>query len=420
MGLVGLAAFGLLYVTQPLLPQLSREFGVDATRASLSLSVTTGALALLVVPATWLGQRIGRRRTIGAGLLTATLLTLLGPLAPTFGVLLGLRALTGAALAAVVGVAMGHVAAEVHPRGLATAMGVYVAGNSLGGVSGRLLASLVVDASSWRWALAALGLLALLATLGFWRLLPPGTTGQPQQRAGRRRSRDRGALTDPALLALLAIPFLLMGGFVAVYNFLTYRLTSAPFGLPSAIVGAVFLTYLSGTVASALAGRAADRLGRPPVLLSSTAVMAGGLLLTLPPWLPSVVLGLLVFTAGFFGAHSAASGWAPVVGGARGAEASALYVLTYYAGSSLFGAVVGLGWRAGGWPLTVGIVEVLIVLAAGAALVVTVRLRHRAGEGPPPSGAGEGNPSSAGEGLPASSSAKPPAQSRAQARYADR
>lgn len=401
----GLAAFGLLYATQPLLPRLSAQFDVDATTASLSVSVTTGALALLVVPATWLGQRVGRRRTMLIGLVASVVLMIGCAVAPSFAVLLAFRAASGVALAAVVGVAMGHVAAEVHPAGLGSAMGLYVAGNSVGGVTGRLVSSLVVDVTSWRWALAAIGVLGLVATVLFWRLLPPSVAPAPAT-SGRRAAADpaptpagrpaaaadhgagpparrRAARIPGRLVALLALPFLLMGGFVATYNFLTYRLTAAPFRVSSAVVGAVFLTYLAGTLASALAGRAADRVGRPPVLFVSIAMMGAGLLLTLPPWLPAVVAGLLVFTAGFFGAHSTASGWAPVVGAEHPATAGALYVFAYYAGSSVFGAAVGLGWNAGGWSLTVALVEAMIAVAAAAAVVVTVRSRRAATDAPP-------------------------------------
>ncbi|SHN43596.1 MFS transporter [Cryptosporangium aurantiacum] len=146
----------------------------------------------------------------------------------------------------------------------------------------------------------------------------------------------------------------------------------------------MFLTYLAGTAASAIAGRLADRVGRPPVLAVSIGLMAVGLLLTLPPWLPTVALGLLVFTAGFFAAHSTASGWAPVVGSARPATASALYVFAYYAGSSVFGSVVGLGWHAGGWMLTVVLIEALVLLAAAASLVVTRRMRPHPKPAPAP------------------------------------
>ena len=378
MGLAGLAAFGILYATQPLLPQLSAEFGVGPTRGSLSVSAATGALALFVLPASAVAVRVGRVRSIGVGLLVATLLTALAAVAPTYDVLLGLRLLAGVALAGVVAVAMGHVAAEVHPRGLGAAMGLYVAGNSLGGVGGRLVTSTVVDLAGWRWAVAVLAVLALLATAGFWRLVPPSVGVPPVVRPGGLRDSLPRLLADPAVAALVAVPFVLMGAFVATYNYLTYRLAEAPFGLPSAVLGLVFLAYLAGTVSSAVAGRLADRVGRPRVLVGATLLMGVGVLLTLPDRLPLVVVGLVVLTVGFFGAHATASGWAPVVGVQRPGLTSATYVCSYYAGSSVFGALVGLAWHAGGWPATAASLLVLVVLALCCGLAVTVLLRRRA------------------------------------------
>ena len=387
MGAAGLAAFGVLYCTQPLLPDIGDAFGVGPARASLSVSVATGALALLVVPVTAIGGRVGRTRTIRVGLLLAVGLTLLSALSPTYAVLLVLRALVGASLAAVVSVAMGHVAAEVHPRGLATAMGLYVAGNTLGGVGGRLLTSAVVDVSSWRWAVAALGLCALLATGVFWRLLPPSVSGGPAVVGGTAGEPPdpralRHLLSDPAFLAVLIVPLVLMGAFVATYNYLTYRLQDLPFDLAPAVVGLVFLAYLAGTAASVVAGRAADAVGRPLVLVGSVLVMGLGLLLTLPDVLPLVVLGLAVLTAGFFGAHSTASGWVPVVGRRHPAQASALYVLSFYAGSSIFGALVGLAWRAGAWPATAVAVGGLVLVGLLAALCAATVLDRSAPDDP--------------------------------------
>ncbi len=265
---------------------------------------------------------------------------------------------------------MGHVAAEVHPSGLAGAMGLYVAGNSLGGVSGRLVTSGVTDLLGWRGAVATLGLVALGVTAAVWALAED--TG-PALEATRPDDGSpyglRALLRDPAVVAVLLVPFVLMGGFVATYNYLSYRLAGPPFELPSAVIGLVFLAYLAGTVSSAVAGRAAQRWGRPRILLLGTVVMGAGLLLTLGDRLPLVVVGLLVLTAGFFAAHAVASGWAPVVGRVAPSQASALYVSLYYAGSSVLGAVVGLAWKAGGWPATVACVGALVVLGAVLVLV---------------------------------------------------
>jgi YNFM family putative membrane transporter len=170
-----------------------------------------------------------------------------------------------------------------------------------------------------------------------------------------------------------------MGGFVAVYNYLGYRLSGSPFDLTPAVLGLVFLAYLAGTVASAAAGRAADSLGRPRVLVASVLVMVAGLLLTLPDRLPLVVLGLVVLTGGFFAAHATASGWAPVVAAPYATQGSALYVCAYYAGSSVFGLVVGEAWAGAGWGGVVAAVGMLAAVGLAAGLGVAAATRHPTG-----------------------------------------
>ena len=377
MVLAGLAAFGMLYAAQPVLPQLGSDMDVGPGAASLTVSASTGALALAVLPAAWVGRRWGRAPTMRWGLVAAVVLTAAVAVAPGFATLVVLRALTGLALALVVGVAMGHVGSEVHPAGLGSAMGLYVAGNSLGGVLGRLVTAGVSDLTSWRWGVAALALGAALATAAFWRLLPVSV--EPDPVASRPTgSRGPGAARVPglALVALLTVPFWLMGGFVAVYNYLGFRLSAAPFDLPPAALGLVFLAYLAGTVASAAAGRAADAWGRPRVLVVSVLVMGVGTALTVPDRLGLVVAGLVVLTSGFFAAHAVASGWVPVVAGPAGSRASAAYVMAYYAGSSVFGLWLGQAWTTTGWTGVATAVEVLVALALGAVLVVTATRRR--------------------------------------------
>jgi YNFM family putative membrane transporter len=374
MVMAGLAAFGVLYAAQPLLPQLSDDFGVSPGRASLAVSASTGALALCVVPAAGLASRWGRVRTMRAGLVVAVLLSALAAAAPTFGLLVTARALSGAALAGAVAVAMGHVGSEMHPSGVGSAMGLYVAGNSLGGVSGRLLTAAVADLASWRVAMAVLSGAALLVALAFWRLLPE-PVAEPSGRGG-----GAAVLTvarRPEVLALLLVPFTLMGAFVAVYNYLGFRLLAPPFSLPLAVAGLAFLAYLAGTLSSAVAGRLADRLGRPRVLLASMAVVGVGVLLTLPDRLPLVLVGLVVFTVGFFAAHAVASGWMPAVAAPAGAAGGAAYVCAYYAGSSVFGSTLGLAWSGAGWGGVVAGVGVLAAVATLAGLVVARAVRRR-------------------------------------------
>ncbi|UYM04885.1 MFS transporter [Solicola gregarius] len=374
----GIAAFGTLYSTQALMPTLGDEFDVSATQASLTVSAATGALALAVVPMSVLAEAIGRTLLMRIGLCAVSALVFLSAVAPTFTTLVGARALIGIAVAAVIGVAMGHVGAEVNPRAVGAAMGLYVAGNSLGGIGGRLVSATVDDLLGWRVSQGAIGLVCVASLLVFWTNLPPSES-ESRDASARTIVRDLlRQLRNPALALLYLLPFLLMGGFVAMYNYLTFRLETAPFDLPSSVVSLVFLAYLSGTAASVVAGRLADRFGRPPVVCGAIVAMAAGLAVTVPDRLSTIIVGTVLFTTGFFAAHSAASGWVPRLAQRPTTIASAIYVLAYYAGSSVFGTSVGVAWSNGGWHATAAAVGVLATLALLAAVGVSLLARPRA------------------------------------------
>ncbi|MDN5852813.1 MAG: MFS transporter, partial [Actinomycetia bacterium] len=180
----GVAAFGALYSTQALMPALGAEFDVSATQSSLTVSAGTGALALAVVPMSMIAEAYGRTTTMRVGFAAVTILVLASALAPTFAVLVALRALLGVAVAAVVGVAMGHVGAEVHPRAVGAAMGLYVAGNSLGGIGGRLVSAGLYDVFDWRASQVAIGLVCAVSFVVFLYNLPAPitqrSTGDPR------------------------------------------------------------------------------------------------------------------------------------------------------------------------------------------------------------------------------------------------
>jgi MFS family permease len=133
----GLATFALLYTPQPLLPLLARGFGASPAAASLAMSAGTGALALAIIPVSSLSEARGRRAVMTASLLAAAGLGLLAPLAASLPVLVGIRVLQGFALAGVPATAMAYLAEEVDQSHLGRAMGRYIAGTTIGGLSGR-------------------------------------------------------------------------------------------------------------------------------------------------------------------------------------------------------------------------------------------------------------------------------------------
>jgi YNFM family putative membrane transporter len=155
--------------------------------------------------------------------------------------------------------------------------------------------------------------------------------------------------TDRALPLLYAEGFLLMGAFVTIYNYVGFRLQGPPYGLSQAAVGSVFLLYLLGSFSSGWFGALAGRVGRGKVLWMPILAFAVGVALTAmrPMW--AIILGVAVVTAGFYAAHSTASGWVGRRAARDRAQASALYLLFYYLGSSLLGTAGGLAWNHAGW-----------------------------------------------------------------------
>src|SRR5262249_56299955 len=194
-------------------------------------------------------------------------------------------------------------------------MGLFSAGNWMGGLCGRIVAGALADHGGWRVALAGVGTISVTCAAAFALVLPRSAHFRPAP------PRVRGLLcslrrnvTDTGLLRLYLVSFAMMGAFVTVYIYLTFGLSLPPFGLPSTVIGFLFVVYLAGTYTSAAAGRFADRYGRHRVLAGGVLVAALGAVLTLPGSLVLIVAGLVVLTGGFFSARPVA----PRGVGARG------------------------------------------------------------------------------------------------------
>ncbi|QTG82909.1 MFS transporter [Arthrobacter crystallopoietes] len=370
----GLATFAQLYSVQAVLPGIARDFQVSAADAALSVSAATIGLALAVIPWSAIADRAGRKRTMTWAISAAVVLGLLLPLAPTFPSMLALRFLEGAALGGIPAVALVYLNEEVQRLHAAVAAGTYVAGTTIGGLAGRLVAGPVAEFTEWRAGVLAVSMLSGVAAVLFVRLAPAPRGFRPVVRGQGPKLAERILinLRSPRLLALYTQGFLLMGGFVAVYNYLGFRLEAPPFNLPTSLASLLFLAYLAGTVSSRLAGGLTVRFGRLRVLLASIPVIIAGLAITLADSLPVILVGLVVFTAGFFGAHSVASGWTPRLATVGQSQASGLYNLFYYAGSSLLGWAGGLFFVQFGWS-GVAIFAAVLALLAGTTAVLALR-----------------------------------------------
>lgn len=351
----GLATFSTLYSTQAILPALTSAFGVDPTVSALTVSAVTGLLAFCVVPASVLSEKFGRGRMLVTSALAASILALTLPFAPNIWVLILLRALQGIALAGVPAVAMTWINEEIDRRDITHAMGLYIAGNALGGILGRLVPALGLDfLGDWRWALGINALVGVALVAFLILALPKQRRFSPHPINFRREVR---AMVDhwrnPTMAKLFGVAFVNMGVFVSFYNYVGFRMTDS-FGLSPAVTGLLFILYLSGTWSAARAGAWSLRWGGQRVLVVSAALTVLGMALCWSPWLWLMVLGTLAFTAAFFLTHSLASSWVGSAAGENRSEASSMYLLCYYVGSSVMGWLSGyvfshMGW---GWLVT--------------------------------------------------------------------
>ncbi|OLN22051.1 MFS transporter [Domibacillus antri] len=357
----GFVTFATLYTTQPLMPLFSNQFGVSASIASLALSLSTGVLAIAMIAAGALSDEFGKKKLMIISMFAASLIGIFTALSPNFWTLLAFRALLGVFLAGVPAIAMAYVSEEFNPKAIGTAMGLYISGTTIGGMSGRILTGLLTDLFNWRIALIIIGIVALAASITFLFTLPePRNSEKKHATLKEMLFAYKVHSYNRPLLAVISLGFLLMGGFVTLYNYIGFLLMAPPFSLSQTFIGFIFVVFLTGTFSAMYMGKKADVYGNPRTLKWSIAIMAAGAVMTLIPVLSIMIMGIAVFTFGFFGAHSIASAWVGEYAGFNKTQASSLYLLLYYLGSSVAGSFGGWFWTHLHWPGVIGLVLAML------------------------------------------------------------
>lgn len=369
----GFSTFAQLYCMQSLLPLLTTTFDITPAQASWSVSAATMMMALGLLITCVAADRVSRKRMMVIALLSSGVLTLASAFSTNFETIVILAALKGLALSGLPAIAMAYLSEEIDQGSLGMSMGLYIGGNILGGMAGRVLSAFVADMFSWRVSVAFIGVLCLAMGLEFMRSLPASRRFTPRKMTvSEALGHARRHLADRALLGLYMFAGLMMGSFVSVYNYLGFHLSAAPFSLPHAAIGAIFMMYIIGVAGSFIAGPLSDRVGRPRLLWVLVALAFVGLVTMLLQNVLGVVIGLAIFTFGFFGAHTVASSWVGRRATQGRAIASALYLFCYYLGSSLLGSYSGVVLKSHGWFGVVGVLSIAVVIS----LVVAIAMRR--------------------------------------------
>jgi MFS transporter, YNFM family, putative membrane transport protein len=338
--------FASMYSTQAILPELGRTFDVRPARAGLTVSAVALAIALGVWIWGPLSDRLGRRRTMITASALLVVPTVAAGLATTFPALLACRVAQGLCMPGLLAVGVPYVMEAFGGWLGGRAMGAYVAALVAGGLIGRIGVALVADVWGWRWGVGGLAILPAAGALLMARALPD--TGAPA-RSGARGGGVLAQMRNRTLIGIAVAAGCLFFTFVGVFSYVVYRLQGRPFELGGAASSLVFVLWLLGAVGP-FAGRLADRAGWRRTALGAVGCMAVGLLLSLPAWLPTLVLGLALVTAAMFAGVTALQvGVTVAVTEDRGA-ASAVYFSAYYTCGALGAFAPGLAWQAWGWP----------------------------------------------------------------------
>ncbi|NEX23552.1 MFS transporter [Thiorhodococcus mannitoliphagus] len=369
-----------LYTPQPLLPLFSQTWGVSPVDASLSVSLTTLTLSLSLLVYGPLSDAIGRRGIMLVTMTLTTLCSLAMALAPDFATLLALRTLQGLFIGGLLAVAMAYMGDEFERKAMILAIGLYISGNSLGGISGRLMSGAVASSCGWEASFLVTGCLSLVILIVFAWMLPPSRhfTSKPLRLAGLVKDLA-GHARSPIIVVACLVGGLNFLVFINLYSYITYLLSAPPYNLSPAALGLLFLTYLSGTLTAGFSGRIVGGRSQPLAMVFGMLILMGGTLLTLTPRLEVIIAGMLINAVGFFFTHTQAAGW--VNRNARQARASAtsLYLMSYYGGASIGSFFLGPFWHWAGW---LGVVAgALSMLGVGIGLASYLRWLECRGSG---------------------------------------
>lgn len=368
VALIGFCVFLNVYATQALLPLLARIFGAGKFEVSLTVSATTVGIALGSPLVGLLAERVGRRQVMVGSVTLLTIPVLLAATSPGLHALIGWRFVQGLIMPGIISVTMAYVSEEWAAGGAAAVMASYVAGNVLGGVTGRFLSGLIASHFGWQAAFVALAILNGVGSILVWRWLPASSGDIRSGTTFGAGLREMAAhLRRPVLVATFVAGAGVLFSLVATFTYITFYLAAPPFHLGTAALGSLFGVYLVGVVVTPVCGRWIERLGHRRALMISAMAAALGVVMTLAPSLVAVVVGLAVCSSAVFVCQAAAASYLGHVAGRSRASAAGLYSTFYYAGGTAGAALPALAWRAGGWPacvlLVVAVLGMVVALA---------------------------------------------------------
>ncbi len=361
----GFTAMLNMYAPQAVLPLMSEEFGVGPAAISQIMTVSALAVALTAPFTGVIADVLGRRFVIAIAIALLVVPGVMMGFSQSLEALLFWRFVQGLLLPPIFAVSVAYIGAE-WPASEATAVtGTFIAATAVGGFGGRMITAALAEPIGWREALLADAAITALCAVIVIALLPRersfvhGTTLATSLRQMMKHVRN------PRLLATFGVGFGIMFNFLAAFTYLGFRLAAPPFSLSTAAIGAVFVTYLISIVTAPFTGLLVSRLGRRNFGMIALSVWLCGILLTLAPSLPVIILGLFMITGSGFYVQVCCQSFVATNAREGNSSAVGLYVTSFYIGGSFGGFVPGLLWNTTGWPGVVWLIVGMLLVMAG-------------------------------------------------------
>jgi len=378
VAIIGYCAFINLYSPQALLPLLQQQFNASAADVSYLITVSVLAVALTAPFTGTVSDVLGRRRVILAAMALVGLPAILGAMSHSLAELMIWRFVQGLALPPIFAVAIAYIGDEFPPRQATAAVGLYTAGASLGGFSGRFFTGLITDVADWRVAFICLALINITGAIVVFFLLPrekhfvrsPGLMESTRQMLAHLR--------NPRLVATYAVGFCVLFNFIGIFTFINFHLAAPPYLLTPSLLGAIFLTYLMGSVTTPLVGRLVARFGRRNLMIEVAFIWMIGAALTLAAPLPLIIVGLMMCAACGMMSQAVSTGYVTVSTPTGRSSAVGLYATSFYVGGTAGGVLGSIAWTIGDYPACV-----VLVIAVLAIIVLIVAAFWDAGEKAP-------------------------------------
>lgn len=360
----GLSVFAQLYLFQPMLSELQASFGVSLATGSLAVSASTIGMATGLFLFAFKADTFKRERLMSLSLILSALLTITSAFMSHFVLLLLLNFLKGIALSGVSAVALAYLSDEIEPGKIGLAISLYLSGNTIGGMTGRVAGSLLAGWGGWQQAIWVIGITSLLlGFLFYWKIPASSQVSQNSISIKEKLQQMKDLLSKRLFIGMYLIAALAMGVFVSVYNYISIQLESPRYGLPHQMIAMIFVMYLTGVAGSIIVGKLSDK-HRPERLLRYSLILLGaGLSMLLIPRLWALIAGLGILTFAFFSTHTIASRIVSVNASRSKSSATSIYWLSYYAGSSIIGSLTGIILTRFGWDTFVEILLMLTTLS---------------------------------------------------------